>query len=69
MKNQASPGASKSVVLFVASMAAFLTPFMVSSLNVALKSIGEEFNLSAVVLGWIPTGYLLAASKIGRAHV
>jgi EmrB/QacA subfamily drug resistance transporter len=70
MSSQASDGVSKGVALFVASMAAFMTPFMVSSLNVALPLIGREFSLSAVVLGWIPTVYLLAAAifliPIGR---
>jgi EmrB/QacA subfamily drug resistance transporter len=52
----------KRVALVVASMAAFLTPFMVSSVNVALVSIDKEFQLNAVTLGWIPTAYLLAAA-------
>lgn len=62
MKDQTSANTSKLVALFVAGMAAFLTPFMVSSLNVALASIGKDFAMSAVVLGWVPTAYLLAAS-------
>jgi len=70
MSSRAGDGVSKGVALFVASMAAFMTPFMVSSLNVALPLIGREFSLSAVVLGWVPTVYLLAAAifliPIGR---
>jgi EmrB/QacA subfamily drug resistance transporter len=45
-------------------MASFLTPFMGSSLNVALPAIGKEFSLSAVLLSWIPTAYLLASSML-----
>jgi EmrB/QacA subfamily drug resistance transporter len=48
--------------LIIATMSSFLTPFMASSVNVALPSIGQEFGLSAVVLSWIPTAYLLAAA-------
>ncbi len=62
MDKTAGGNAGRGVALFVATMAAFLTPFMVSSLNVALPSIGHEFALDAVVLGWIPTAYLLAAA-------
>jgi len=46
----------------VASLAAFLTPFMGSSLNVALPRIGEEFAMDAILLSWVPTSYLLAAA-------
>jgi len=62
MKNQAGDAASRGVALFISSMAAFLTPFMVSALNVALASIGREFALDAVILSWVPTAYLLAAA-------
>jgi EmrB/QacA subfamily drug resistance transporter len=51
----------KGVVLAVASMAVFLTPFMGTSINVALPSIGTEFSTDAVTLSWITTAYLLAA--------
>ncbi len=62
MENRASGNVSKGVALLVATMASFLTPFMASSVNIALPSIGEEFSLNAVVLSWIPTSYLLAAA-------
>jgi EmrB/QacA subfamily drug resistance transporter len=64
MNSQRGDTASKGTALFVASMAAFMTPFMVSSLNVALPLIGREFALSAVVLGWVPTAFLLAAAIV-----
>lgn len=44
----------------VAVLTSFLTPFVGSSINIALPSIGMEFNASAILLGWIPTTYLLA---------
>jgi EmrB/QacA subfamily drug resistance transporter len=58
------PGSNvdKRVVLFVASMAVFLTPFMATSINIALPSIGREFTTDAVTLSWITTAYLLAAA-------
>ncbi len=52
----------KRVVLFVASTASFLTPFMASSINIAIPSIGKEFSADAITLSWISTAYLLAAA-------
>lgn len=50
------------VILFVAAMASFLTPFMGTSINIALPSIGKEFSMDAVSLSWVSTAYLLAAA-------
>ncbi len=57
-----APGTSKAVVLFVTAMASFLTPFMGSSINIALPTIGREFSADAFSLSWISTAYLLAAA-------
>jgi len=53
---------NKNIVLFVTTLSSFLTPFMASSINIALPSIGHEFSLNAVLLSWIPTSYILAAA-------
>jgi len=52
----------KRVVLLIATLSSFLTPFMGSSINIALPPIGQEFALDAVLLGWVATSYLLAAA-------
>jgi len=57
-----SPQVDKRAVLLVAVVASFLTPFMGSSINVAIPSIGREFSASAVSLTWIATIYLLTAA-------
>jgi len=54
--------ASEKVILLVVTMASFLTPFMGSSVNIALPAIGREFALDAVLLSWVATSYLLAAA-------
>jgi len=54
--------ATKRTALFVASLASFLTPFMGSSVNIALPSIGQEFGMNAILLSWVATSYLLAAA-------
>ena len=50
----------KNYALIVAMVASFITPFVGSSINVALPSIAAEFGINAIVLSWIPTSYLLA---------
>lgn len=53
---------TKRAALIVATLSSFLGPFMGSSVNVALPSIGQEFSMGAVLLGWINTAFLLAAA-------
>ncbi|MDZ7292541.1 MAG: MFS transporter [candidate division KSB1 bacterium] len=53
---------NKLPALVVASVAAFLTPFMGSSVNIALPAIGREFAMDAVLLSWVSTAFLLAAA-------
>ena len=53
---------NRNPALVVATLTSFLTPFMSSSVNVALPSIGKEFGMHAVSLSWIATSYLLAAA-------
>jgi EmrB/QacA subfamily drug resistance transporter len=48
--------------LIISTLSAFLTPFMVSALNVALPSLGKEFGLDAISLSWVATSYILAAA-------
>lgn len=62
VQNHTGAGVSKEVVLLVVTVASFLTPFMGSSMNIALPTIGREFALDAVLLAWIPTSYLLSAT-------
>lgn len=52
----------KRVALMVAALASFLTPFMGSSVNLALPTIGSEFHADAILISWIATSYLLSAA-------
>ncbi len=54
--------AAKLTALTIASLSSFITPFMISSINIALPVIGKEFKTDAVVLSWVATSYLLAAA-------
>ncbi|MGZ3578897.1 MAG: MFS transporter [Syntrophales bacterium] len=55
---------NKKVTLLVTTAASFLTPFMGSSINIALPSIGQEFSMSAVLMGWVAYSFLLAAAAV-----
>jgi len=45
--------------LTVTSMMAFLGPFMMSAVNVALPTIQKNFAMNAVEMSWVATAYLL----------
>ena len=57
----ADPG-TKRAALTVATLSSFMTPFMGSSVNIALPSISADFRIDAVLLSWIATSYLLASA-------
>lgn len=52
----------KRSALAIAAIAAFLTPFMASSIVIALPTIGKEFGSDAVSLGWVTLAYSLSAA-------
>jgi len=52
----------KRYALIAAAMASFLTPFMGSAVNLAIPSIGREFNSTAFMLSWVATSYILASA-------
>jgi EmrB/QacA subfamily drug resistance transporter len=56
------PAANKRPALFITTLASFLTPFGISSVNIALPSIGKELSMDAILLGWVTTVYLLPSA-------
>jgi len=48
--------------LVVAISSSFITPFMASSVNIALPAIQKDFGTDAVLLSWVSTAYLLATA-------
>ena len=58
------------LILSATTITAFLTPFMGSSINLAIPEIGAEFSGSVVLLSWIVSAYLLTSAlfivPIGR---
>jgi EmrB/QacA subfamily drug resistance transporter len=53
---------NRRIALIISTIGAFLVPFMSSSINVALPSIGHEFSMDALLLSWVATSYLLSSA-------
>ena len=54
--------AARRSALLISTLSSFLTPFMGSSVLIALPTIGREFGVDAIVLGWVATSFILAAA-------
>ena len=48
--------------MIIAAITSFITPFMGSSINIALPAISIEFSTDAILLSWVATSYILAAA-------
>ncbi|MEO0086560.1 MAG: MFS transporter [candidate division WOR-3 bacterium] len=53
----------KFYVSLIAGLSAFLTPFMSSSINIALPAISKEFKMSPILISWVPTIFLLSSAS------
>jgi EmrB/QacA subfamily drug resistance transporter len=56
--------ANKKVILIIATITAFILPFLVASVNVALPVMGRQFSMEAVVMSWVSTSYFLAIAMV-----
>ncbi len=59
--NQDTDNSVRRAALLIAVISGFLIPFVSSSVNISLPTIGREFDCDAITLGWIRTAYLLTA--------
>lgn len=53
---------NKTVILLIATLATFLTPFLGTSLIVALPTIANDLAVNAILLSWISTAYVLTSA-------
>ncbi len=51
---------NKNIILIIATTTAFILPFLVASVNVALPVMARDFDMEAVVMSWVTTSYFLA---------
>ena len=52
----------KRLLLLLFALCSFLTPFLASSINLSMPTIGEEFHLDVITLGWVATGFILSSA-------
>ncbi len=57
-----APSPNRTAALLITTVGSFMTPFLGSSVAIALPTIGRELSMSAISLGWVSTAYLLAAA-------
>lgn len=57
-----NPEKNKYKILAIAIFTAFQTPFMISSINIAMPTIGSEFGAGTVTLSWVASAFLLLSS-------
>ena len=62
MQTQLAPSPNRTAALLVTTVGAFMTPFLGSSVAIALPTIGRELSMNAISMGWVSTSYLLAAA-------
>ncbi len=55
---------NKNIILVIATTTAFILPFLVASVNVALPVMGRDFDMEAVVMSWVSTSYFLAIAMV-----
>lgn len=56
--------AQKKAALMMAISTAFINPFVGSAINVALPSIGIEFNADALLLSWVAMSYIFSSAVL-----
>lgn len=57
---QHEPEKQRLSILLMVATTSFLGTFLISAVNIALPTIGKEFNFSAVGLSWIISSFILA---------
>jgi len=64
MTSNSGTRVNKNIILTIATTTAFILPFLVASVNVALPTMGRVFNMEAVVMSWVSTSYFLAIAIV-----
>ncbi|HML38757.1 MAG TPA: MFS transporter [Bacillota bacterium] len=62
--NQSKKRREQLSTIVVVVITSFLAPFIGSALNLSVPAMGREFSVSAALVGWIITGYLIAAAVL-----
>ena len=62
MQSQQVASPNRTVALLITTIGSFMTPFLGSSIAIALPTIGQQLSMNAILLGWVSTAYLLSAA-------
>jgi len=60
---------TRRAVLLVATLGAFLTPFMGSAVNVALPSISRDLRMDSIELTWVGVLASRARGRVRKAEL
>jgi EmrB/QacA subfamily drug resistance transporter len=55
---------NKNIILAIATITAFILPFLVAAVNVALPTMARELKMEAVTMAWVGTSYFLAIGVV-----
>lgn len=61
-ENQDAHETTKKLVLFAAVFSSLISPYTISSTNVALPTIARHFHMGTVLMTWVPMVYMLAGA-------
>jgi len=64
MTNQNGAAVNKNIILIIATTTAFILPFLIAGVNVALPVMGRDFGMEAVAMSWVSTSYFLAIAIV-----
>lgn len=56
--------ATQRTALVIVWLSSFIAPLMLSAVNVAIPRIADGLHTNAIVLGWVPTAYLLTSAVL-----
>ena len=59
-----SEASAQRVALIIVCLASFTAPLMLAAVNVAIPTIAAGLGADAIMLGWIPTAYLLTSAVL-----
>jgi MFS family permease len=62
MRDGSGTVVSRKAIVVIIALTSFIFPVMMSAVNVALPSIGTEFAMEAVALGWVTTIFSLVSA-------
>ena len=64
MNNDSGVAVKRGIVLIVATVTAFITPFLAAAVNIAIPTLRRQFNMEAVAMTWVGTIFFLSVAVV-----